>query len=227
VALLNPYFNVRGIVSEQSLIDDLIVECIKINGMKVYYVPRTFIALDPIFGEDPLSKFTKVFPIEMYFDNPIGFSGDRDLITKFGLELRDKANFIVSRRRFNQVVRYDGSNTSIPTTAPSLREVRPMEGDLIYLPLTSDLFEIRFADHESVFYQSGARYIWRITVEKFAYSSETIQTGVPEIDKVQQLFQNNNSVANDLLSDNANIKTGVTDVGVFTENNPFGEPEHE
>jgi hypothetical protein len=226
VSLLNPYFNVRGAKSEQRLLDDLIVESIKINGMKVYYVPRQFVALDTLFGEDPLSRFTKTFPIEMYFDNPTGFQGDRDLISKFGLELRDKANFIVSRRRFNQIVRY-GNGTAMSNTRPSTVEIRPMEGDLIYLPLTSDLFEVRFADHESTFYQWGGLYVWRITVEKFAYSSETIQTGIKEIDRIPGLFQNNDSVDNDPIADNNKIRSEATEVVEFSQDNPFGNPDHD
>jgi hypothetical protein len=226
VALLNPYFNVRGAKSEQRLLDDLIIESIKINGMRLYYIPRQFVALDPVFGEDPMSQFTKTFPIEMYFDTPMGFEGDRDLITKFGLELRDKSNFIVSRRRFNQVVRY-GNGASMPNTSPSPTEIRPMEGDLIYLPLTNDLYEIRFADHESTFYQWGGLYVWRITVEKFVYSSETIQTGMPEIDKIAALFQNNDSVDQDPISDNTSIRTEATDDVDFSEENPFGLIDHD
>jgi hypothetical protein len=225
VGLLNQYFNVRGSSSEQSLLDDLIVESIKINGMKVYYVPRQFVALDGLFGEDPMSQFTKTFPIEMYFDNPQGFEGDRDLISKFGLEMRSKANFIVSRRRFNQVVRY-GQGVSMPVQNPSTTEIRPMEGDLIYFPLTSDLFEVRFADHESVFYQWGGSFVWRITVEKFNYSSETINTGVPEIDRIAQVFQNNDSTAQDPIADNTTIQTRTTDIVDFSEDNPFGLPDH-
>jgi hypothetical protein len=223
--ITNPYFNVLGSKGEQRLLEDLVIECIKINGMKVYYIPRTMVKEDPIFGEDNLSRFEKVFPIEMYFDSPQGFEGDRDLLTKFGLELRDKANFVCSRRRFNAAVRYDGYN-AIPSTTFTDQEVRPLEGDLIYLPLTNDLFEIRFAEHESVFYQVGNRYIWRITVEKFAYASEDIKTGVPEIDRIQTRFENLDGILNDPLADNTNIKTDATQIVDWSEKNPFGEPDH-
>ena len=146
------YFNQIGAKSEQRLVEDLIIESIRINGMEVFYVPRTLVKADPIFGEDPLSKFEKVFPIEMYFDNPgEGWQGDRYLISKFGFEMREQANFVVSRRRFNEAVRYDGYNV-MPITKLTEREVHPKSGDLIFLPVTNDLFQISFPEHETRFH---------------------------------------------------------------------------
>jgi len=237
---ISQYFNQFGSKNEQRLVEDLIIESIQINGMKVYYIPKHLVAFDALFGEDPQMEFLKYYPIEMYFDNPNGFEGDKDILSKFGLELRDKANFICSRRRFNQAVRYDGSN-ALPNTTYTETEVRPMEGDLIYMPLTNDCFQIQFADHESVFRQLGGLYIWRISVQKFDYSHEKIQTGLPEVDRVQDLFGGEVSfdpnafdpafdadeLANDPIADNALLKHEGTTLLDFTEENPFGEPDRE
>jgi hypothetical protein len=221
---VNHYFNTLGGKGEQRMIEDLIVEAIRINGMKVYYIPRTLVKKDPVFGEDPLSKFEKSFPIEMYFDNPSeGFGGDKYIISKFGLEMRETANFVVSRRRFNQQVKYDGYS-AVPQTTYTLNEARPMEGDLIYVPLTNDLFQINFSEHESVFYQVGYRYIWRVDVQKYDYSSEQFSTGVEEIDRVQDLFENLDSVANDPLADNEVLKERANTNLDKTEKNVFGDP---
>lgn len=220
---INPYFNVVGNPSEQSLIDDLIVESIQINGMLIYYIPRSFQKFDPLFGEDPLSQFKTVYPIEAFLNNVAGYEGDRELITKFGLELRDKSTFLISRRRFNQVAQNNPA-LLVGEGKPGPTEVRPMEGDLLFLPMTDDLYEVRYADNISTFYQWGGRYVWKITAEKFEYSSETIQTGIPDIDAVQTNFQNNDSTAKDPLADNLNIDSKAGGIIDFSETNPFGEP---
>jgi len=238
---VNHYFNVLGGKTEQKMVEDLIIEAIRSKGMKVYYIPRTLVKFDPVFGEDPLSKFEKYFPIEMYFDNPAGdgFGGDRYLISKFGLEMRETANFIVSRRRFNQSVLVDGYG-SVPFTSQAearnawnqqhnistaSTEVRPMEGDLIYVPITNDLFQISFSEHESVFYQIGYRYIWRVDVQKFDYSSEKLDTGISEVDRIEDIFSNNDSVENDPLADNDILLERAEEKNISTrEKNVFGDP---
>ena len=221
---VNHYFNNLGSKGEQRLVEDLIVEAIKINGMKVFYIPRIPGKQDPVFGEDPLSTFSKTFPIEMYFDNPSdGFGGDRYLISKFGLEMRETANFVVSRRRFNQAVKFDGYS-AVPQTNYTLGEQRPMEGHLIYLPITNDLFQINFSEHESVFYQIGYRYIWRVDVQKYDYSHEKFTTGNKDIDRVQEVFENVDSLDNDPLADNNTLlDRAVTNLDT-SEKNIFGDP---
>lgn len=164
-----------GNVSEQNLVDDLIVESIKIHGMDVFYIPRTAQKMDDIFGEDILSRFQDKFEIEMYFQSVGGFDGG-NFLSKFGLEIRKQATFVVSKTRFNQILQTDAN-----------LEVRPKNGDLIFMPLTRDLFEIIGVTHESIFHQLGKVYVWALTVEKFAYSSEDINTGIPEIDTIDDL----------------------------------------
>jgi len=232
------YFNNVNAKNEQRLVEDLLVEAIRITGLDIYYIPRTLVKVDPIFGEDPLSRFEKSFKIEAYFDSPQGFEGDKDIISKFGIELRDKANFIVSRRRFTQAVKHDGYS-ALPNTSMTATPVRPMEGDLIYFPLTNDLFQIQYADHESVFHQLGGLYIWRITVQKYDYSHEQITTGIPDIDRVSDLFDSAASFVEtgfddafaqdevaDAIANNEVIREQATEVLDFSEDNPFGEPDH-
>ena len=221
---ISQYFNQIGAKGEQRLVEDLIIESIRINGMEIFYVPRTLVKLDPVFGEDPLSKFEKYFPIEMYFDNPSeGWQGDRYMISKFGLEMREQANFIVARRRFNESVRYDGFN-AMPNTKLQIKEERPKPGDLVYLPVTNDLFQINFAEHESVFHQLGYRYIWRLDVQKYDYSHEKMKTGKPEIDRVQQFFENVDTAASDPLAQNDQLQKEGKKIIDTTEKNLFGDP---
>ena len=130
----NVYFN-NKVRSEQNLYEDIIIESLKIYGQDVYYIPRDIVSEDKIFGDDIPSRFNSSYKIEMYLENIEGFDGEGDLFTRFGVEIRDEATFVVSRRRWTQTVaRMDNNVTS----------VRPLEGDLIYLPLTNKLFQINF-----------------------------------------------------------------------------------
>jgi hypothetical protein len=210
----NKYFNLidRTLKSEQDLVDQLIVESIKIYGMDVNYIPRTLVNRDPLFLEDRLSLFKQTFPIEMYFENITGFDGDKNMLSKFGLEIRKNANMLVSFSRFKTVRQTD----------PSIN-VRPLEGDLIYIPMTHDLWEIKFVEHEMPFYQLGTFYLWRLSVEKYVYSSERIQTGVPVIDKIGTDLEDLNSVVNNPIAENDPIQE-TSDVLIdFSETDPFSE----
>ena len=139
----NVYFNDK-VRSEQNLYEDIVIESLKIYGQDVYYLPRDIVAEDKIFGDDIPSRFNSSYKIEMYLENIEGVDGEGDLFTRFGVEIRDEATFVVSRRRWTQTVaRMDNNVTS----------VRPLEGDLIYLPLTNKLFQINFVEHEHPFYQ--------------------------------------------------------------------------
>ncbi len=186
---INHYFNNFHNKAEQHLVEDLIVESIKMFGMMVLYVPRDFVKLDRLFGEDTQAAFTKTYPIEMYFDSVSGFDGERSILSKFGLDIRKQANFVVSRRRFDEAIKFEGPY-AVPISTATMTEVRPREGDIIYLPMTNDLWEIEFAEHESVFYQLGKNYIWRITVHKFVKAGEKFNTGVGAIDKIGAKYQN-------------------------------------
>ena len=150
----NVYFT-QGTRSEQMLIEDLIIESLRIYGKEVFYIPRTLVSKDEILGEDRLSKFQTAFPIEMYFENVDSYSGQGAFIQKFGLMIEQSATLVVARRRWDQFIgRFDA--TIIPT--------RPNEGDLIYFPMTKSLFEIKFVQHQDPFYQLGKLYVYKLQV---------------------------------------------------------------
>ena len=173
----NVYFT-HGTRNEQYLIEDLIIESLKIYGNEFMYIPRTLVSKDEILGEDRLSKFTSSFPIEMYFENVDSLDGQGAFIQKFGLMMEQSATLVVARRRWDQLVGRYGQ-TIIPT--------RPCEGDLIYFPLTKGLFEIKFVKHQDPFYQLGKLYVFKLQVELFQYASEKIDTGIAEIDAFETL----------------------------------------
>lgn len=174
----NVYFNnypLSQITSEQLLVEDLVIEAMKIYGMDVYYLPRTSRdVVDYLFGEDPVKQYTEAYPIEMYLENVTGMDGEQDFISKFGLEIRDEAQLLVSRRRF----------------AATINQNRPFEGDLIYIPLVKNFFEITFVEHENdqaMFYtlgrgRGGNVYVYALKLKQFVFSNEIIQVGIAEID---------------------------------------------
>tara|TARA_R100001377_G_scaffold85146_1_gene70513 strand:- start:38 stop:805 length:768 start_codon:yes stop_codon:yes gene_type:complete len=170
----NVYFD-TGTTSEQRLYEDLIIEQLKIYGQDVYYLPRKIANKDTIFGEDPASSFDDSYIIEMYVDNTDGYMGEQEIISKFGLELRDDIKFTVSKLRWETLV----SNNSDLVTG------RPQEGDLVYFPTTNAFFEIKFVEHEQPFYQQSALPVYKLSCTKFEYSSERIDTGIVEIDSTE------------------------------------------
>lgn len=173
----NVYFS-HGTRNEQYLIEDLIIESLKIYGQEYFYIPRTLISKDEILGEDRLSQFKSSFPIEMYFENVDALDGQGAFIQKFGLMMEQSATLVVARRRWEQLVGRYGQ-TIIPT--------RPCEGDLIYFPLTKGLFEIKFVKHQDPFYQLGKLYVYKLQVELFQYASEQIDTGIAAVDAFETL----------------------------------------
>ena len=171
----NPYFKFQS--SEQNVSEDIIIEIIKMMGQNVWYIPREFVNLDRLFGEDQLNKFTKAYPIEMYLASVTGYDGT-DVITKFGLEVKDRVNLVVSKKRFtNEVTTH---NSTI---------VRPREGDIIYFPLSKTMFEVNFVEHETPFYQLDKLYVYSLFCETFNYSAEEFNTGNSEMDTVEDVKQ--------------------------------------
>ena len=162
----NKYFTNYNSAYEQRLIEDLVVETIKIHGLDMYYLPRELNTQPNIFGDDPISSFRQHFIVEMFLETVDGFEGDGDFIGKFGLEIRDSATFVVSKKRFH-------AETSM---------IRPKEGDLLYFPLNNKLFEIKFVEHENPFYQLGKNYVYSLNVELFQFSEENIDTQIDQID---------------------------------------------
>jgi len=233
----------QGQTNEQRLVEDLIIESLKIYGHDAYYLPRTLVNKDTIFDEDELSKFTQAYPLEMYLDNVNGYEGQGDIFTRFGLEVRDQATFVLAKRRWEDMVLTSGG-TFTQTT-------RPSEGDLIYLEKTKSLFEIRYVDFQNPFYQLNQIYVFRLTCELFEYSSEDLDTGITLIDGIETkysqdmleyqinledgglflkedtgslILESYQTAAiepiDNLDFDNINFLEGILD---FSEKNPFGE----
>jgi len=197
----NVYFT-HGTRNEQYLVEDLIIESLRMYGNEVMYIPRTLVSKDEILGEDRLSEFKSAFPIEMYFENIDSFGGQGAFIQKFGLMVEQSATLVVARRRWEQFVGRYGA-TTVPT--------RPNEGDLIYFPLSKGLFEIKFVQHQDPFYQLGKLYVYKLQVELFQYASEAIDTGIAAIDTFETLKTFN---TNTTRNPNGEItKVTVTDGG--------------
>lgn len=174
---VNPYFvSNHSATNEQALMQSLIIEAIKIHGRDMYYVPREYVALDQLYGEDKLSAFTKAYPLEFYVDLAQSFGGDRDLLSKFGLEVRDEMTLTVAKQRFSDVVTKEDASIT-----------RPREGDIIYFPLDQSLFEITFIEPEQVFYQGGRLYTYDISLKRFEVAGEKFDTGIDKIDEMEDI----------------------------------------
>tara|TARA_R110002012_G_scaffold197517_1_gene366055 strand:- start:88 stop:750 length:663 start_codon:yes stop_codon:yes gene_type:complete len=214
----NPYINQR-VNSEQNLTEDLTIETIKAMGRDMLYIPRTLVNLDTIFGEDELNKFENAFPLEMYIESIQGFEGPGDIISQIGLDIKDRVNLRVSRKRFEQEV-----TAAIPSIG------RPKEGDLVHFPLSNTTFEINFVEHENPFYQLGRLYTYQLQCEVFTYSNETIDTGNSIIDKLED---DRKGLSGDLVipTDPSGITAGDNDemhnlsrsILDFSEKDPFSE----
>lgn len=168
----NVYFS-QAVKSEQNLYEDLIIESLKIFGQDVYYIPRTLVNRDNIMGEDIGSKFDDAYLIEAYIENVDGFEGAGDLYNKFGLEIRDEATFIVSRRQWNSLVGFWNNE---------LEDPKPQEGDLLFMPMSNTFFEIMFVEDEQPFYQLSNLPVYKMQCSLFEYNDEQFETGVSEID---------------------------------------------
>lgn len=174
----NHYFS-QKVKSEQNLYEDIIIESLKIYGQDIYYLPRDIVNEDKILGEDVPSRFNSAYKVEMYIENTEGFDGEGDLFTKFGVEIRDQATFIVSRKRWNQTVsRYDNE----------INSARPREGDVIYLPLSNSMFQIMAVEHEQPFYQISNLPTYKLRCELFEYSNEDLDTDIEAIDDIEKRY---------------------------------------
>tara|TARA_B100002019_G_C21264221_1_gene598493 strand:+ start:1697 stop:2551 length:855 start_codon:yes stop_codon:yes gene_type:complete len=171
----NVYFN-HAVNTEQHLYEDLVVESLRFYGHETYYLPREIVEEDSILGEDVQSKFGDSYSVEMYIENTDGFEGEGDLFSKFGVRVADQATFVLSLRSWERFISLDSN------LATSLR---PNEGDLIYLPFSGSLFEIKFVEHENPFYQVGKLFVFKLRCELFEYSGEDFDTGVDSIDIVE------------------------------------------
>lgn len=181
-ALLNKYFN-KSSPLEQSLFEKIKTESIKVMGRELMYLPRNVLGINQVLGEDITSKFEKAISIEMYMEESNGFTGDNEMYGKFGLEIASSYTLIVSKSRWETEVLKPENNFMLVKN-------RPQEGDLIFDPMTKFIFEIKFVDNDSEFFQLSKNYVYKLSCEAFQYSSEEFNTGVTEIDRVEDLNTN-------------------------------------
>jgi len=162
---LNPFF-LQGSFGEQRLVQELINEQLKIYGVEVTYIPRKFVRKQTILEEIQSSQFDDNFLLEAYINNYDGYSGAGDIMTKFGVSLRDELSLTISKERFEDFIAVfledmDDDEIEVAT--------RPREGDLIYFPLGQRIFEVKFVEHENPFYQLGKNYVYELKCELFEY----------------------------------------------------------
>jgi hypothetical protein len=172
----NHYFNHYGTnTPDQRLVESIVIESIKSFGIDVHYMPRTEVNTDSIFGEDRISKFEDARMVEVYIKSIDGFEGDGTFVSNFGLEVRDQITFTIARRRFIDL-NFETGN----------RDKEPLEGDLIFFPLSDSLFEIKHVQDTNVFYQMGGLQTFDLVCELFEYADEAIDTGIDELDKIER-----------------------------------------
>jgi hypothetical protein len=169
----NFYFNNFSNSQEQVLIEDLVLESIKIYGHDMYYCPRTLVAKDDIYGEDTISEYKTAYYVDLYIKNVDSYEGDGNFLSKFNLEIRDQMTLTVSVRNFMNEI---GSIEMID---------RPQEGDLIYIPMLDRLLVVKYVNKNPVFYQMGAIQMYDMVCEMFEYSSERFSTGIDAIDSIE------------------------------------------
>jgi len=166
--------NVR---SEQNLYEDIVIESLKIYGQDVFYLPRDTVYEDRVFGDEIPARYNSSYKIEMYIDNLEGFDGEGDLFTRFGVEIRDEATFVVSRRRWR---------STISMFDNEINSERPREGDLIYLQLSNSMFQITHVEHETPFYQLANLPVYKCRAQLFEYNDEDFDTSVDVIDDIER-----------------------------------------
>ena len=205
----NPYFNHYYAQNEQNLIDGMVIESIQTQGLDIAYIPRVQADIDHLYKEDPTNTFQTSVKIEMYPAFVDGFDGEGEMFSRFGLDIKKTATFVVSRTRFGQEFpEFD----------------RPREGDLLIMPITNAVLEIKNVNLESPFFEKGKQYVYEIKAETFEYGYEDIQTDDIELDE----FLSDNMIIDDLLDpnkaggDNTDIQTDGEANIVFDSSNPFG-----
>jgi hypothetical protein len=203
---VNQYYSGYAIQEEQDLTDQLIIEAIQMKGLDVKYLPRTHNDYNFLYGEDPTSSFNSAHTIEMYVLSVDGF-GEGELMSKFGLTIKDTATFIVNKTRFKEVF-------------PD--KIRPNEGDLIFMPHTNAILEIKFVNHESPFFQQGKQFVYELKLETFEMSHEEIQTGDIDLDNLlNSVYPDDPEIETEVFGDNKDFEEDFESSTEFDPNNPF------
>jgi hypothetical protein len=216
----NLFFNNFNNYSEQSLIDDLVSESLSIYGHTVYYLPREIVKRDEIWSEDSLSYYRSAFEFDMYIKSYDSYEGDGTFLSKFNLEIRDQVTFTVARRVFGN---------EIATQRPDIQ--RPREGDLVYSTMMKRIFVIKYVSSTAIYYQMGDLQTWDVVCEVWEYSNERFETGVDEIDSIEDQYSTANVYSNtayeaamlDVFAQNQEFQEAGTSVIDWTTVDPFSE----
>jgi hypothetical protein len=200
--------------AEKRLYEDIVVESLKIYGHDCYYLPRTLVNRDLVLGEDVSSRFDHSYMVEMYMQTTEGFAGEQELVSKFGLEIRDDTTFCVAKRTWDYHV---GNANNVIT------EQRPREGDIIYMPLMGSFFEILFVEDQEPFYQLGNLPVYKLRVTKWEYASEKLDTGVSAIDAAEDKYSLNELIYRFSLEIGTEESTGAGSI-LMEQDKPTGEP---
>ncbi|AIX42341.1 neck protein [Synechococcus phage ACG-2014f] len=225
--VVNPFF-LHGSTQEQNLMQNLVNEQIQMYGIDVYYIPRTFIRDATIMREVTSSAFRSYFVLEAYLENFDGYGGQGDLMSKFGIQVKDEVTLTISRDRYeNYIAPFLNSRMLYLMDSPQddgqmMTIQRPKEGDLIYFPLGRRLFEIKFVEHEKPFYQLGKGYVYELQCELFEYEDEVLDTSVDEIDSTL-LNKGYITTINLVPVSNRAVVTPKTGTGYITELTIFNE----
>lgn len=213
VSKVNPYIsNYDNITcSEKQITDDLIIETIQNWGQTFHYIPRVSFGNDQIWGEDKDAEFQKATCIEMLLESVDGFEGEGDYLSQWGVEIRDSATVVVSKTRWKEEF-------------PELPD--PKEGDLLYYPMTKGLFQINYVSHRDPFFQLGKNFVYKLKIERFEYGWESMDTGITEVDSLNDLFDEDESSIN-IVPENNNdtkaIKDKAISINYFDINDPFDD----
>lgn len=239
----NRHFNQYSPVkSEQSLIRDLVIESIKIYGIDGYYLPRTHINLDMIYGEDSSMIFDDAIEMELYVKSYDGFMGQQDFLSKFGLQIDESITFVVSQKRFIDSMKpivlseysyniltddpADGSGNLLTEELYDYSSIlRPREGDLIWIPMLGYMYEIAFTENIENFYQLGDVYTYELRCNRFEYSSEKIDTGIDSIDIVEDQYSLSTAFIEKLLNEDNTLLLLEDETYIVNEGNSLAGAE--
>ncbi|PCJ96771.1 MAG: hypothetical protein COA52_00770 [Hyphomicrobiales bacterium] len=203
---VNPYFNHFSANNEQTLIEDLIVESIKIYAHDMQYIPRTGINKDEVLNEYEYSEFNSAIDCEFYIKSASSFEGQGLFMEKFGLQIKDQITLTVSKRSFEEFV------------TPTVSYTRPLEGDLIWVPMISALYEVSYIETALPFYQLGTLQTYDITLELYESTGDTFNTGITELDTKYAAFDD---IANDPYDQSSDFEGEANTIMDFSETNPF------
>ena len=206
---INEHFNLYNATNEQDLLENLIIESIKIYGFNTYYMPRQLDDFDDVFREATASSYNEAFLMEVYLKSNLQFTGDGKFMSReLGLEIRDQTTFTVAQRVFEDITEM----------------ARPREGDLVYLPLDKKVYEIKYVSHQAIFYQMGKLMVYDLDLELLEYAGEQFNTGIAEIDSISTTFnmdETEDNTIEDWIDQSTEFQAETNDVIDFTESDPF------